>query len=94
MSTTVDERWKRPDMNKAKKIQNPRGNEDAWPKSKLTEVEIGRSRTDGVCSVSSFSLSCFFFYFVFLLFVTFFLVLTHLSLHFVVVVFLFSTRKT
>ena len=28
-----------------------------WPKSKLAEVEIGRSRLDGVCSVSSFSLS-------------------------------------
>ena len=50
----------------------------------LAEVEIGRSRTDGVCSVSSFSLSCFFFYFVFILFCAFFLVLTHLSLHFVV----------
>ena len=58
-----------------------------WPKSKLAEVEIGRSRnwpksklsgrsrTDGVCSVSSFSLSCFFFYFVFVLFFTFFLFL-------------------
>ena len=56
-----------------------------WPKSKLAEVEfgrsrywpksklIGRSRTDGVCSVSS--LSCFFFSFVFLLFFTFFLFL-------------------
>ena len=59
----------------------------------LAEVEIGRSRTDGVRSVSSFSLSCFFFclsfYFSFL-----FLVLTHLSHHFVFVLFLFSSRKT
>ena len=47
----------------------------SWPKSKLT----GRSRTDGVCSVSSFSLSFFFFYFVFT-FHHFFHVLTHLSL--------------
>ena len=53
-----------------------------WPKSKLAEVEIGRSRTDGVCSVSSFSLSFFSFCFVFSS-LFFFLVLTHLSLHFV-----------
>ena len=43
-----------------------------WPKSKLAEVEINcRSRTDGVCSVSSFSLSFFFFCFVFSLFFIF-----------------------
>ena len=53
-----------------------------WPKSKLAEVEIGRSRTDGVCSVSSFSLSFFSYCFVFT-FLHFFLVFTHLSLHFV-----------
>ena len=76
-----------------------------WPKSKLAEVDIGRSRnwpkskligrnrTDGVCSVSSFSLSFFFFCFVFT-FLYFFLVLTHLSLHFVSVLFLFSSPKT
>ena len=42
-----------------------------WPKSKL----LGRSRTNGVCSVSSFSPSCFCFCSVFLLFFTFFLFL-------------------
>ena len=57
-----------------------------WPKSKL----IGRSRTDSVCSVSSFF---FFLCFVFT-FLYFFLVLTHLSLHFVSVLFLFSSPKT
>ena len=58
-----------------------------WPKSKL----IGRSRTHGVCSVSSFSLIFSFalsFYFS-----LFFLVPTHLSLHFVFVLFLFSSQK-
>ena len=49
------------------------GRSGNWPKSKL----IGRNRTDGVCSVSSFSLSFFFFCFVFT-FLHFFLVLTHL----------------
>ena len=44
VSTTVDERWKRPDMNKAKKIQTQRrtrmlGRSRNWPKSKLAEVE-------------------------------------------------------
>ena len=42
-----------------------------WPKSKL----IGRSRTDGVCSVSSFFLSFFFSFALFLFFLTFFLFL-------------------
>ena len=49
-----------------------------WPKSKksrLAEVEIGRSQTDGVCSVSSFSLFLFFSFALFLLFFTFFLFL-------------------
>ena len=58
-----------------------------WPKSRL----IGRSRKDGVCSVSSLFL--FFLCFVFI-FLYFFLVLTHLSLHFVSVLFLFSSPKT
>ena len=49
--------------------RNRIGRSRNWPKSKL----IGRSRTDGVCSVS-FSLSFFFFCFV-LLFFTFFLFL-------------------
>ena len=43
------------------KSKTKAGRSRNWPKSKL----IGRSRTDGVCSVSSFSLSCFFFCFVF-----------------------------
>ena len=60
-----------------------------WPKSKL----IGRSRTDGVCSVPSFSRSFFFICLAFT-FLYFFLVLTHLSLHFVSVLFLFSSPKT
>ena len=59
----------------------------------LAEVEIGRSRTDGVCSVSSFSLSFFSFALSFY-FSLFFLVLTHLSLHFFFVLFLFSSPKT
>ena len=60
----------------------------SWPKSKLAEVEIGRSRnwpkskligrsrTDGVCSVSSFSLSFFSFalFFTFLYFFLFLLI--------------------
>ena len=53
----------------------------SWPKSKskLAEVEIGRSRTDGVYSV--FFLFLFFFCFVFFFtFLFFFLVLTHLTL--------------
>ena len=56
---------------KTKLVENEIGRKRNWPKSKL----IGRSRTDGVCSVSSFSLSCFLFCFVFLLFFTFFLFL-------------------
>ena len=51
-----------------------------WPKSKLAEVEIGRSRTNGVCPVSSFSLPRFFFCFVCLLFFTLFCSYSSLSL--------------
>ena len=63
-----------------------------WPKSKLAEVEIGRSRTDGVCSVSSFSLSfplSFFFSFFFFFFFSFsFFLLSHHTLHFLFVLLL------
>ena len=65
------------------------------PKSKLAEVEIARSRTDGVCSVSSFSL--LFFFFLFLYFFYFFLfllrLLSHLTHHFLFVLFLFLSQK-
>ena len=80
-----------------------------WPKSKLAEVEIGRtrnwpkskligrSRTDGVCSVSSFSLSFFLFFhlflFLFLFLLLLLILLTHLTLHLVFVLFLFSSTR-
>ena len=57
-----------------------------WPKSKL----IGRSRTDGACSMSSFSFF-FFFYFVFLLFYRFY---CSYSSSFFFVLFLFSSPET
>ena len=76
----------------------PAGRSRIWPKSKLAEVEInwpkskliGRSRTDGVCSISfsffhalSFSV----------LFFSFLLFLTHLTFHVVFVLCLFSSQK-
>ena len=67
-----------------------------WPKSKLAEIEIGRSRTDGVCSVSSVSaFSCFLlFLFLFLFSFSFLLLLlSHLTLHFLFVLFLFCPQK-
>ena len=59
----------------------------------LAEVEIGRSRNwpklkRWVCSVSSFAL--FFFLLLCFCFSLLFLVLTHLTLHFVSMLFLFS----
>ena len=73
----------------------------------LAEVEISRSRTDGVCSVSSFSaFSCFllflflfllflfFFFFFFLFFFLLLLILSRLTLHFLFVLFLFLSPKT
>ena len=62
---------------------------------RLAEVEIGRSRTGGFCSVSSFFLS--FFSFCFCLFFYFFLflvrLLSHLTLHFLFILFLFLCQN-
>ena len=69
-----------------------------WPKSKLAEVGIGRSRNwpkSNRWCLLCFLLSLFLFFFCFVFtFLCFFLVLTHLSLHFVFVLFLFSSPKT
>ena len=69
--------------------RNRIGRSRNWPKSKMTEVEIGRSRTHGVCSFSSFLMIILvfffffsFFFFLFSSFSSFFLLLFLLCLFF------------
>ena len=69
----------------------------SWPKSKLAEVEINWPNSNRWCLLCFFFLSFFFFLLLCLFYFYFsllFLVLTHLSLHFVSVLFLFSSPKT
>ena len=63
--------WPKSNWPKSKLAEVKIGRSRNWPKSKL----VGRSRTDGVCSVSSFSLSFSSFNLSFLLIFTFFLFL-------------------
>ena len=68
--------------------RNRIGRSRNWPKSKLAEVE---QMVFALFLLSLFLVFSFALFFV--LFFTFFLVLTHLSLHFVFVLFLFSSEK-